>query len=193
MLANLALEEGDERLPQIVDSIRLDPEMFIANCLTEFSRVWAYNPKMASGPFTECCGSDEFVIGGLSPAKLLITRGSSTPKRGKSTNRLPITGHRRDRLSRQRLWQPAQRGIPKAFARSDGPIPHWLNVVFCPFTVGTPCSGDLSSDRACRGTSLYYQARGGSAGTPPPSFSITVVSGRCYQGGRLYSRTAANR
>jgi hypothetical protein len=27
MLANLALEEGDERLPQIVDSIRLDPEM----------------------------------------------------------------------------------------------------------------------------------------------------------------------
>jgi hypothetical protein len=27
MLANLALEEGDERLPQIMDSIRLDPEM----------------------------------------------------------------------------------------------------------------------------------------------------------------------
>jgi hypothetical protein len=27
VLANLALEEGDERLPQIVDSIRLDPEM----------------------------------------------------------------------------------------------------------------------------------------------------------------------
>jgi hypothetical protein len=27
MLANLALEESEERLPQIVDSIRLDPEM----------------------------------------------------------------------------------------------------------------------------------------------------------------------
>jgi hypothetical protein len=27
MLANLALEEDEERLPQIVDSIRLDPEM----------------------------------------------------------------------------------------------------------------------------------------------------------------------
>jgi TnpA family transposase len=27
MLSNLALEEGDERIPQIVDSIRLDPEM----------------------------------------------------------------------------------------------------------------------------------------------------------------------
>jgi hypothetical protein len=34
MLANLALEEG---LPQIVDSIRLDPRNVVGNCLTEFS------------------------------------------------------------------------------------------------------------------------------------------------------------
>jgi len=40
MLANLALEEG---LPQIVDSIRLDPRNVVGNCLTEFSAVWAYN------------------------------------------------------------------------------------------------------------------------------------------------------
>jgi hypothetical protein len=44
MLANLALEEGEEKLRQVVDSIPLDPEM-LRNCLTEFSAVWAYNPK----------------------------------------------------------------------------------------------------------------------------------------------------
>jgi hypothetical protein len=48
VLANLALEEGDERLPQTLklnygfDPIR--PRNVMANCLTEFSRVWAYNP-----------------------------------------------------------------------------------------------------------------------------------------------------
>jgi hypothetical protein len=46
------------------------------------------------------------VIGGLTRAKLLIMRGSSATKRGKS---LPITGHRRARPSRLRLWLPAQR------------------------------------------------------------------------------------
>jgi hypothetical protein len=44
ILANLALEEGEEKLSQVVDSIPLDPENVVRNCLTEFSAVWAYNP-----------------------------------------------------------------------------------------------------------------------------------------------------
>jgi hypothetical protein len=45
MLANLALEEGDERLPQIADSIRLDPEIYGKLPDGIFEGLGAYNPK----------------------------------------------------------------------------------------------------------------------------------------------------
>ena len=45
MLANLALEEGDEKAPSNCGFDPIRPRNVIANCVTEFSRVWAYNPS----------------------------------------------------------------------------------------------------------------------------------------------------
>ena len=75
------------------------------------------------------------VIGGLTRAKLLITRGSSTPKRGKSTsdNRKPTTSY------------PSGHSPPNV-RRSDS---HWLNVVFCPVAIATPSCSLLDNVLFC--------------------------------------------
>jgi hypothetical protein len=76
------------------------------------------------------------VIGGLTRAKLLITRGSSTPKRGKSTSDKQDTDvlapHANDNgnLPTGEFQRPSP-------AQTDR-FRTGFNVVFCPLAVGTP-------------------------------------------------------